>query len=124
MTEPKFMSELKDGPADIEFANNLFEELGDLTLEELMKRFEVRFYANACGAIGLFEKVCLKASNNKARAEAAKYFLNLFRDQNLMRNLAIIHEIRLKGGQKVNGVAVATDNVASWKGDPPETEKK
>jgi len=123
MTEPKFMSELKDGPADIKFADELFEELGKLSLEELMERFELRFYANACGAIGLFEKVCLKASNNKARAEAAKYFLNLFRDQNLMRNLAIIHEIRVKAGQKVNGVVVPTDNVATWKTEP-ETEKK
>lgn len=122
MTEPKFMTELKDGPADIKFADELFEELGKLTLEGLMERFELRFYANACGAIGLFEKVCLKASNDKARAEAAKYFLNLFRDQNLMRNLAIIHEIRLKGG-KVNGGTVPTDNMATWKTEP-ETKKK
>ena len=112
MTEPKFMSELKDGPADIKFADELFEELGKLSLEELMERFELRFYANACGAIGLFEKVCLKASNNKARAEAAKYFLNLFRDQNLMRNLAIIHEIRSKT-RKTNGT-VMPDNKAEW----------
>jgi hypothetical protein len=116
------MTELKDGPADIKFADELFEELGKLTLEGLMERFELRFYANACGAIGLFEKVCLKASNDKARAEAAKYFLNLFRDQNLMRNLAIIHEIRLKGG-KVNGGTVPTDNMATWKTEP-ETKKK
>jgi hypothetical protein len=117
------MSELKDGPADIKFADELFEELGKLTLEQLMEKFELRFYANACGAIGLFEKVCLKASNNKARAEAAKYFLNLFRDQNLMRNLAIIHEIRVKGGKPVIETAVVPDNSATWKGEP-ETEKK
>lgn len=115
------MSELKDGPADIKFAEELFEELGKLTLEGLMERFELRFYANACGAIGLFEKVCLKASNNKARAEAAKYFLNLFRDQNLMRNLAIIHEIRAKT-PKTNGT-VMPDAKAEW-GKEPEAEKK
>lgn len=121
MTEPKFMSELKDGPADKKFTDDLFKELHELSLEKLLERIEFRFFANVGGAIELFEKICLRASNDKGRAEAAKYLLNLLKDQSIIRNFAIIHEIRAKT-PKANGT-VTPDNKAEWKTEP-ETEKK
>lgn len=122
MTEPKWVTEIKDEPTDIKFADDLFKELGEKTAEELMERFEKKFYLCACASVELYEKICLHSSNNKLRAEGAKYFMNLFRDQNLTKNILLIRELRAKV-QKVTTEKDPPDAKATWKKEP-ETDKK
>ena len=99
---------------DLKFVNQLFEELKKKKFPELLEHFERGFYATGIAALRIFEETCLNASNDKKRAEGAKYFLNLFRDADLGKNLALIHELR---GRLSKGAATS-DNKATWKNEP------
>jgi len=102
-------------PEDIREVRELFERLDKMKLADLLAEFEKQFYLNACAAVELFQKVCLNSSNDKKRVEAAKFILNLFKDANFTKNLALIGGIRGRIGK---GAAEAPDNKADWISEP------
>jgi hypothetical protein len=98
-------------PEDLKFVRELFEKLDKMKLVDLLAEFEKQFYLNACAAIELFQKICLNASGEKKRTEAAKFILNLFKDANFTKNLALIGGLRGRIGK---GAAAAPDAKADW----------
>ena len=105
---------IESEPADIREVREIFEKLDKMKLPDLLAGLEKQFYVNACGAIELFEKICLNASNDKKRVEAAKYFLGFLKDPNFIKNMALVHELRGRLGKGAAGA----DNKATWKTEP------
>jgi len=91
---------------DIREVRELFERLDKMKLADLLAGLEKQFYLNACAAIELFQKICLNASSDKKRVEAAKFILGLLKDQNFIKNMALIGGLRGRIGK---GAAAAPD---------------
>jgi len=102
--------------SDIKETRELFERLGKLKLPDLLAGIEKGFYVNACGAIELFEKICLNAPSQKKRLEAAKYLLSFLKDPNFIKNMALVHELR----GRLSKDAATADNKATWKTEPKQ----
>jgi len=103
---------------DIREIRELFEGLEKKKLPELMEGFERGFYRSGVAALELFQELCLKGSNSKKKVEAAKYFLGFFKDPNVVKNLALLRELRGRMGKD----AAKTDDKATWKNEPKPKE--
>jgi len=99
----------------LKFVREMFEEIEGKTTPELVSSLSREFFTVGLGAVRMFRKICLGASNNKAKAEAAKQVMNLFRDTGFVKNLVVLQELR---GRMAKGAAEVPDNKADWISEP------
>ena len=95
----------------LKFVREMFDEIEKKTTPELVASLSREFFTVGLGAVRMFRKICLGASNNKAKAEAAKQVMNLFRDTGFVKNLVVLQELR---GRMAKGAAEVPDNKADW----------
>ena len=115
MTDEKQEQPIEE-PEDLKFVNQLFERLEKKSLPELIEGFERGFYRSGVTALEIFKELCLKGSNSKKQAEAAKYLLSFLKDPNFIKNMALVHELR----GRLSKDAATADNKATWKTEPKQ----